>query len=342
MKFSVIVPVYKVEQYLAECIESILAQSFQDFELLLIDDGSPDRCPQICDGYAGADGRIRAIHQTNTGPSEARNAGISAAEGDYIVFVDGDDVMCAEALQRIDACIDLNGQPDMLIGNIIFWDEAGERIRFDSKAFMDKQTNRSILELNQLYAKRGFQLPWAAYNSIYKKEFLYSNGLVFQRDLICAEDVDFYFKAIQADVQYILTDIPLIKYRLNREGSIITTPTVQAVWGKLTVFSNIFRQADVFPDTALMRGYFADYFARSLVSIPRLAGRSDREKCYRFVEENKSILRCVSSHPQYILGKIVWTIFGIRTGAQILCGMNEVRKRVAFRIRKFIRLLRGG
>ena len=88
---SVIVPVYRVEKYLRHCVDSILAQTYSDFELLLIDDGSPDKCPQICDEYAGRDPRIRVIHKPNGGLISARNVGIRAARGDYVCILDGDD-----------------------------------------------------------------------------------------------------------------------------------------------------------------------------------------------------------------------------------------------------------
>lgn len=90
-ELSIIVPVYKVEKYLPKCIDSILAQTFTDFELILIDDGSPDRCGDICDEYAAKDDRIIVIHQENKGVSAARNAGLDIARGEYIGFVDSDD-----------------------------------------------------------------------------------------------------------------------------------------------------------------------------------------------------------------------------------------------------------
>ena len=90
-KLSIIVPVYKVEQYLHKCIGSILSQTFTDFELILIDDGSPDRSGEICDEYAAKDNRIIVIHQKNRGVSAARNAGLDIAQGEYIGFVDSDD-----------------------------------------------------------------------------------------------------------------------------------------------------------------------------------------------------------------------------------------------------------
>ena len=88
---SIIVPVYKTERFLSACIASILAQTFTDFELILVDDGSPDGCPALCDAAAAKDSRIRVIHQKNRGLSGARNAGLDAAEGEYLGFVDSDD-----------------------------------------------------------------------------------------------------------------------------------------------------------------------------------------------------------------------------------------------------------
>ena len=88
---SIIVPIYNVEQYLRECVDSILAQSYQNLEIILVDDGSPDRCGAICDEYAAADPRIKVIHKVNGGLSDARNAGLEVATGDYIGFVDSDD-----------------------------------------------------------------------------------------------------------------------------------------------------------------------------------------------------------------------------------------------------------
>lgn len=90
-ELSIIVPVYNVEKYLPKCIDSILAQTFTDFELILIDDGSPDECGEICDEYAIKDSRIKVIHQKNQGVSSARNAGLDIATGTYLGFVDSDD-----------------------------------------------------------------------------------------------------------------------------------------------------------------------------------------------------------------------------------------------------------
>lgn len=99
MFFSVIVPVYKVEEYLQNCIESVLCQTFSDFELILVDDGSPDRCPEICDCYKERDERIKVIHKKNGGLASARRAGIKQAVGDYVFNLDSDDLIENDTLE---------------------------------------------------------------------------------------------------------------------------------------------------------------------------------------------------------------------------------------------------
>jgi glycosyltransferase involved in cell wall biosynthesis len=101
LKVSVIVPVYNVEAYLRRCVDSVLAQTFTDIEIILVDDGSPDNCPAICDEYAGKDNRIKVIHQKNAGLSGARNAGLDAAKGDYFAFIDSDDYIAPEMIDKL-------------------------------------------------------------------------------------------------------------------------------------------------------------------------------------------------------------------------------------------------
>ena len=93
---SVIVPIYNRELYLEKCIESIVSQTYSNLEIILVDDGSPDNCPAICDEWAKKDSRIKVVHKENGGVASARNAGLSAATGDYVAFVDGDDFIAPE------------------------------------------------------------------------------------------------------------------------------------------------------------------------------------------------------------------------------------------------------
>lgn len=114
---SVIVPIYKVESYLRQCVDSILGQTFRDFELILVDDGSPDGCPAICDDYARQDERIVVIHQKNSGLSAARNAGLDIAGGAFIFFVDSDDWIAPTTLERMLSALQAE-QADMALCNI--------------------------------------------------------------------------------------------------------------------------------------------------------------------------------------------------------------------------------
>lgn len=115
MLFSIIVPVYNVEPYLEECLRSVLEQSFADYEILLVNDGSTDNSGQICEDFAKKDPRIRVFHQRNSGLSVARNVAMKAAQGDYFVFVDSDDALAENALQTISEAIQ-EQNPDVISG----------------------------------------------------------------------------------------------------------------------------------------------------------------------------------------------------------------------------------
>lgn len=129
-ELSIIVPVYKVEPYLRRCLDSILAQTFRDFELILIDDGSPDNCGAICDEYAAKDSRIIVIHQKNQGVSAARNAGLDIARGTYLGFVDSDDWIEPEMYETMIATAK-EKQVDVVVCGINYCEEDGQFVRSD-------------------------------------------------------------------------------------------------------------------------------------------------------------------------------------------------------------------
>lgn len=105
-KISIVVPVYGVEQYLEECVDSLINQTFKDIEIILVDDGSPDNCGSICDAFATRYPQIRVIHQENSGLSVARNIGIDSSSGEYICFVDSDDMVAPDYCQRLYELLD--------------------------------------------------------------------------------------------------------------------------------------------------------------------------------------------------------------------------------------------
>ena len=119
---SVIVPVYKVETYLHQCVDSILNQTYRNLEVILVDDGSPDGCPAICDEYAAMDNRVKVIHKKNGGLSDARNAGMAISRGEFLNFVDSDDVLPVDALENMLRLV-LIEQADIVIGNHVRFEE---------------------------------------------------------------------------------------------------------------------------------------------------------------------------------------------------------------------------
>ena len=143
---SIIVPVYDVENYLQKCIDSILAQTFTDFELILVDDGSPDNCPALCDAAAAKDARIRVIHQKNGGLSAARNAGLDAARGAWIGFVDSDDYIAPEMYETLYKAVQSTGA-DLALCDYVKVDETGALCTQTHVAVPQKSlTGRELLQ----------------------------------------------------------------------------------------------------------------------------------------------------------------------------------------------------
>lgn len=123
LKYSIIVPIYKVERYLSECIESVLHQTCTDYELILVDDGSPDACPHICDSYVEKNNRIKVVHKKNGGLVSARKAGLAVASGEYAVCLDGDDFLDENCLKKVSNVIDKYNPDVVCFGYIIFSDK---------------------------------------------------------------------------------------------------------------------------------------------------------------------------------------------------------------------------
>lgn len=164
---SVIVPIYRVEKFLPQCIESVLNQTFTDFELILVDDGSPDRCPAICDEAAERDARVRVIHQANQGLSAARNAGIEAARGAWLSFVDSDDFLAPDFLATLhDAAVRAGGADCALCG-VQLTDEAGQKIGQPLSVADGVRTGRSILETLCRAPEAPYLVAW---NKLYRRD----------------------------------------------------------------------------------------------------------------------------------------------------------------------------
>lgn len=211
-RLSIIVPVYKVEQYIHKCVDSILNQTYTDLELILVDDGSPDRCGKICDEYALKDARIRVIHKENGGLSDARNFGIDASEGDVIGFVDSDDTIDKNMYSDMLEYMDTNGLDVVCADTFIV---RNENKRFNPRYSADKIWSHDEA-INEILSGR---LDNAAWNKIYKRSVIadirYPKGRIY-------EDVATTYKFIFNSKRVGYMSRPFYNY-YKRKGSIVAS-----------------------------------------------------------------------------------------------------------------------
>ena len=318
MKFSVIVPIYKIEKYLPECIESVQKQKYDDYELILVDDGSPDKCPEICDRYAENDEHIKVIHKKNGGLSAARNSGIEIAEGEYLIFLDGDDALSDDILAKLDSEFSKNRDADILIGNVLHWIDGEETIYFNNRQLIKYSKKHDIKELCEKYAERNAVLPWRAWQSVYRTDFIRKNNFRYDPDIIGAEDCDFFFRILPHIKKYILSECAVVKYRAFREDSIVNSPSYKSVIGQLKVFRKVFDYSANFANSELMQRYFADKYTNIIILIDGLKNPKEKNTCLKFVRKNKYIISKSSRKPKYIAARVLWTVFGFDKGNALL------------------------
>lgn len=213
MKFSVVVPVYKVEQYLDRCVDSLINQTERDIEIILVDDGSPDNCHLMCDEWAKKDERIKVVHKANGGLSDARNAGLAVAEGEYVLFVDSDDYIEKSAIERF--CSYIGEGADILVGDT---DVIGGKNYFShSKSLLSlKVSGEKYLEISLAENLA----PAPVWLNAYRREFLIDNDLKFKVGIL-HEDEQFMPRVFLGANSVIYTGINFYRYVI-REDSITT------------------------------------------------------------------------------------------------------------------------
>lgn len=214
-KISIIIPVYKVEEYIRECADSILAQDYADYEIILVDDGSPDRCPDICDSFALRDGRVKVIHKKNEGPSAARNTGLLSAEGDYIWFVDSDDYIAENSLKKISEYFEKD--PDIIRFNAFsLKGDKKEKMRDIENGYSGEADHKTVCALAETACTKSlFPFGW---RNVYKREFLLKNDLKFAGGLSYGEDSVLNSAAYFLAEKIIFIDDFLYVYRLRDDG----------------------------------------------------------------------------------------------------------------------------
>lgn len=209
---SVIVPIYKVEEYLDECVQSILNQTYQNFELILVDDASPDNCGKMCDAYAEANSKVKVIHKENGGLSSARNAGLEIAKGEYIAFIDSDDyirdcyledmVKLAEQYTADLVCCHFT-KAEVFDG----WEDADSKIIYRGEEIIDNRyTNDVVMTV--------------AWNKLYHRKFFFEYGLRYPHGKI-HEDNFLTPQILYRAKCMVITGKSLYFYRV-RDNSIVT------------------------------------------------------------------------------------------------------------------------
>lgn len=212
-KISIIVPVYNVEKYLAECVDSILSQSFKDFELILVDDGSPDKCPQMCDEYSRKDHRIVTMHKKNGGQSSARNLGLDRAKGHYIMFVDSDDLLAEGALENLYHEIAIT-DADVVLGKVIrFITETGV-----SRPYTRLETRKEMSGKETLVMlMKGNPLNISICGCVYKREIW--DGVRMPVGYICEDWYTMPEIYLRKDSSVVFTPTLVYLYRDNAQGT---------------------------------------------------------------------------------------------------------------------------
>ena len=216
---SIIIPVYKVEKYLNRCVESVVNQTYSNLEIILVDDGSPDNCPQMCDEWAVKDERIKVIHKENAGLGIARNSGMEMATGDYLMFVDSDDFLSLHAVEVLYRRIKADDS-DLAVGKHADAYENGRRDYTYCKQMEDKC--HTVNELLSLMGERDF--PVAAWGKLYNKEVLSPN---LYPALRCGEDM-WAFSSVLNKCERVSTVNEEVYYYFQREDSIIHSKTTVA------------------------------------------------------------------------------------------------------------------
>ena len=210
---SVIVPVYKVEKYIHKCVESITNQTYNDLEIILVDDGSPDRSGKICDELALTDDRIKVIHQENCGQAAARNRGLQVASGEYVTFVDSDDYISQNFAEFLVKAIEETSSDIAICGYKVINEE--EQVVLNSCSSVG-----GLLDNNELWNEVFGKLNNAVWNKLFRKKLL--DGIFFEEDLGHGEDLLFNLTYISKCKKAVKVDSILYFY-LKHPGSVTSS-----------------------------------------------------------------------------------------------------------------------
>lgn len=273
-QISIIIPIYNVERYLRQCIDSILAQTFTDFELLLIDDGSPDGCPAICDEYAEKDARIRVFHKQNGGVTSARNKGLDNAKGNWIIYIDGDDWIEPTYVEELyNAAI--NNEADIAICAFRFVYEDGSSV-IEHPTIWDDNKQAS---LNRYIAS----IWTTACGSIQKSSLYKDNGVQSPKGLTFCEDFHLIVRLCYFADKVVSIDKPLYNYR-QQSSSIMHSLNNKTWRDELTAYKEII---DFFRDQGELEKYIKAMSWRTLKATQEMTLNSSRFEDFKNYNPDK-------------------------------------------------------
>lgn len=218
MLFSIIVPVYNSELYIRECVDSVLRQTFTDWELVLVDDGSNDDTPRVLDKYA-TDSRIVIFHIPNGGASNARNFGIKHSKGDYVVFLDADDYFKDDYLEKLAKAIS-STRADIFFGSARTDYFGGSNFRDCTLFDCDIANVLDVSELPSFFLAYADDAPCACWHNVYSLDYLRNNDLYFDSDLVLSEDRDHLFKVLLSHPSFLCVNVFGYVHRVNNENSL--------------------------------------------------------------------------------------------------------------------------
>lgn len=327
MKLSVIIPIYKVEKYLRSCIDSVLRQDLSDYEIILVDDGSPDSCPVICDEYASKYDFIHVIHKPNGGLSSARNAGIHEARGDYIIFLDSDDwwnprVDARKMLEQVKA----NPDADFfLFTSLDYVPEQGWFKRAEHEKLKDVPTD-SVDSFYRTLLMNG-NLEVHAGTKIINRNFVIKNGLFFKEG-ITSEDNEWMLRLLRVVKSVRIIDEPLYIYRSGRVGSITNTIKTKNLSDMLDIVQQSIDYCKINADFKFGE-YELCYCAYLWFSVLGLSAKLKKnEKAILKEKFSKTSEVCpYSNSPKTKLAYTVYRLFGLNITSFILGRYIALKKK---------------
>lgn len=237
---SVVVAVYNIEDYICECVDSIINQTIQPEEIILVDDGSTDRSSALCDEYAEKNTNIRVIHQKNAGLSAARNTGIEHAQGVWVYFVDGDDILAPDVIESFLAVLTAHeGDVEFIQGRMTWFVDGSNNSKPDEVYIPDEWTyfaKSQLVMARMLEEKGAFRM---GIRGLYRRNFLIQNDLMFVPGLY-SEDQEWTPRLFSLDVKMGSNENPGYLYREGRAGSIVTARKPEQVEVLFTLYQEWF------------------------------------------------------------------------------------------------------